>query len=128
MTCKSCRVIPVEERQRCSDEIKCAFDSEGNFNPDNWCCQTMHKLKDYARDYGTYYHEPEGRSSISTLKIPENDVFNGYITIVTCTEGGATDNAVMIGKEKQRPLSLEVAEITLSYYDNISSPFSRQNR
>ncbi len=127
MTCKACRIIPVEERQRCSDEIKCAFDSEGNFTSDNWCCQTMHKLKDYAKDYGTYYHEPEGRSSISTLKIPQNDKFNGYISIVTCTEGGATDNAVMMNNEEEQPLSLEIAEITLSYYDNLNSPIQKNS-
>lgn len=125
MTCRACRVIPVEERQRCSDEIKCAFDGEGNFTTDNWCCQTMHKLKDMAKEYGTYQHETEGRASISTLKIPENDIFNGYISLVTCTEGGATDNAVMINTEEQRPLSLEVAELTVSYYQQLSSPLGR---
>ncbi len=122
MICKACRVIPVEERQRCSSEIKCAFDEEGNFTTENWCCQTMHKLKDLAKDYGTYYHEVDGRSSISTLKIPENEVFNGYIAIVTCTEGGATDNAIMLNKDEEKPLNLEVAEMTLSYYENISAP------
>ncbi len=125
MTCKACRVIPVEERQRCKNNIKCAFHEDGSFDNDNWCCQTMHKLKDFARDYGTYYHEVEGRSSISTLKIPENDIFNGYITISTCTEGGDTDNAVMINPSEHKPLTLEIAEMTADYYEDLSSPVKR---
>lgn len=111
LTCRLCNFLSPEERSRCSGTLKCAFDSQGNFKQDNWCCQTIHELQKLAREKGNYQQQADSPAHIYTLHIPQNDIFNGYVVIED--EECCSANAIMVNSQEQRPLTLEIAELIL---------------
>jgi len=78
---------------------KCAFTPLGNYNKDNWECQTMVKLRQLED-----HHDWNDDESIGIVKIS-----NGYLVMTYYKGRGRTGNAMIMCDDEMRELTLNDA-------------------
>lgn len=112
MACSRCLADPQPTGYR--DPRECAFDSEGNFTPDNWNCATLNLLSNAERFERTLYGCDE---SVQTIPVPYDDdlsITDGFIVLTRYKHRGKISAAVWMGDFWPiKPLTLEVAERSL---------------
>lgn len=102
-----------------SDPIRCAFEKDGVFNTDNWCCETMRKLRDQVRDTAIWSMD----HNIGIITINEDDLGGGefwsHLVLHWYKTRGRTDQAILFGGES-RPLTLKVAKLIIENLEIIN--------
>jgi len=113
---KQCRRCRERGKNWGGDDPRCAFES-GVFNQDNWNCATANALRELA-DWS--WRDDDSAGSIGIVRVPENDVFAGYIVMTWYKSRGCTAQMwVMWDDEPPHPLSLNEAEAALSVMDSV---------
>lgn len=113
---------------------KCGFNEKGEFDPDNWMCITMNRLRSIVetsigeqRDLplGCFFHRDDMEyGSIGIVAVREGRYPGFYLVMSWYKSRGRTSRAVVTGgggPEVTRwtgmaPLTLELAEIILKQY------------
>lgn len=104
----------ISENSR-SGPIQCAFENNV-FSGENWCCQTMLKLREIcdAREQRDRCDMAAG--SFGWLRVPECDYQNGYLVMAWYKDRGATGIAKVIQEESVETLTLDTAEQIIKEY------------
>jgi len=114
MTCKLC-----SERGKTweGDDPTCGFDEGGFFKSDNWCCATLNKLRDLAKEFGWNYRDDCDMASIGVIPFTGNN-HAGYIILTWYKDRGRTSMAVFM-QDGRAPvfLNLQMAEEAIEYYE-----------
>lgn len=138
MTCKLCRKFceqyPLQKNDEgdichdlgdyLSDPIRCAF-TEGDFNTDNWSCETMRVLRAHCRNpplghRAIHFRDDLRACSVGLLQIPESDdetMQQGYLVMSWYKNRGRTGRAMVMWDDKEpSPLTLKTAEFLVQMF------------
>lgn len=70
------------------DPIRCAFDEQGQFTSDNYCCQTLSGLRDKAIEQGTALFNDDQWTAVLTV----GDA-GEFLILSWCKSRGKTEGA-----------------------------------
>lgn len=116
MSCRRCQQGRTDhglERRRC------AWDEQGNFDRDNWCCETLIRLRQIAADYHAwdlFHARCEGAGSIAVVRDLVNE--DGWLVLVYYKDRGTTEVALLVNDEADpAPVTQALAEAICDAYD-----------
>lgn len=94
---------------------KCAFRIDGSFNPDNWQCGTMNKLRAIAaRDEREIYNDDSFSAILSVDSDDERE--SCFVLLAWYKQRGRTDRAWVFTEDTETPwpLTLALAELLIA--------------
>ncbi len=115
MSCKFC--IERGKPPNFGSDPQCGFDAGGFFNPKNWNCALLNKLRDIAEEKGLEYRDDMDCGSIGVVPC-SGDNWCGYIVMTWYKNRGATGMAVFMDDDRAPiMLTLQIAEEAIEYWD-----------
>ncbi|MCD6468697.1 MAG: hypothetical protein J7L32_05265 [Thermoplasmata archaeon] len=102
-------------------EVKCAFRDDGVFTKDNWNCATMNKLRDIALKLGHHIRNDSDWGSFGAVPF-DDDKHSGFIVMTWYKSRGKTDLAIYVDDVETKPLTIEMAEAAISYWEERLKP------
>jgi hypothetical protein len=91
---------------------RCAFLADGTFTPENWRCATIDAILNIIPS--SFEHDGDDESMQGLLCEPEDT--RGWILLARYKHRGCTSSAMHFGDSRAEPLTLQLAEATLTYH------------
>ena len=116
---KVCKECEKRGKQWNGDNPVCGFNN-GKFNPENWNCASLNKLRAYCRDHGYSYRDDVNNASIGVFPIPDNDIISGYIVMTWYKSRGRTGRAIVMCDDSEPViLNEEMAEAIIESHERL---------